>query len=122
MIFEKPLVERVSNWNISDNKFIFQKTKDSTDIYVVRLCDDATHEQNTEHKIVTNTAPVVFKFTNAAFASRYADSLPEELLRAATGPNRDEQHVSPLAGDKSFQDNVTQYDVDKSQDILLQEK
>ena len=118
MIFEMPLVERVSNWNISDNKFIFQETKDSTEIYVVRLCDD----EALKHKMVTNTTPVVFKFTNAAFASRYADSLPEELLRAATGPNRDEQHVSPLAGDKSFQDNVTQYDVDKSQDILLQGK
>ena len=40
MIFEKPLAKRVANWNISNNKFVFQETRDSQDVYVVRLCDD----------------------------------------------------------------------------------
>ena len=37
LIFERALHKPVSNWNISEEKFIFQEDKDSEDIYVVRL-------------------------------------------------------------------------------------
>ena len=71
MIFEKPLMKRVSSWKISANKFIFQETRDSPDVYVVRLDGDTgpRPKSNDEHEIITNTAPVVFKFSNAAFAN-----------------------------------------------------
>ena len=29
MIFEKPLAKAISNWNISDNKFVFQEAMNS---------------------------------------------------------------------------------------------
>ena len=40
MVFEKPLKKPIVNWNISDDKFIFQIETNSPDIYVVRLFED----------------------------------------------------------------------------------
>lgn len=40
MVFEKPLKKPITNWNISDDKFIFQQETNSPDIYVVRLFED----------------------------------------------------------------------------------
>ena len=90
MIFEKPLAKPVHNWNISDNKFTFHETKNSPDIYVVRLCNDnAIHKKRKEYEdgnesqeqleaSKKNVAPVVFKFSNAAFATSHGERLPAE--------------------------------------------
>ena len=56
MVFERPLKQPITNWNISDDKFIFQEATDSPDIYAVRLFDQ--------------TEPIVFKFR-----------LPEETMQ-----------------------------------------
>ena len=37
MIFEKSLRQPVCNWNISRNKFIFQETVNSREVFIVRL-------------------------------------------------------------------------------------
>ena len=37
MVYERKLRQPISNWNISENKFIFQESKDVPIIYVVRL-------------------------------------------------------------------------------------
>lgn len=37
MVFERSLHQPVSNWNISHDRFIFQESSDSPDIYVVHL-------------------------------------------------------------------------------------
>ena len=90
MIFEKPLAKPVHNWNISDNKFTFHETKNSKDIYVIRLCNDnAIHKKRKEYEdgnesqeqleaSKKNVAPVVFKFSNAAFATSHGERLPAE--------------------------------------------
>ena len=48
MIFEKPLVKPVSNWNISDNILLFLEEINSTEVWVVKLYE--------------NQAPTLFKF------------------------------------------------------------
>ena len=40
MVFEKPLREPISNWNISGDKFLFQENHTSTSVFVVRLFMD----------------------------------------------------------------------------------
>ena len=37
MVFEKSLRQPISNWNISGDKFIFQETKESDYIHIVKL-------------------------------------------------------------------------------------
>jgi len=37
MVFERPLREPISNWNISADKFVFQQTKKSNEVFVIRL-------------------------------------------------------------------------------------
>jgi len=37
LLFERPLEKPISNWNISKDKFIFQETRESPIIYIVRL-------------------------------------------------------------------------------------
>ena len=37
MVFERSLRIPISNWNISNDKFIFQESKDSSTVFVVRL-------------------------------------------------------------------------------------
>ena len=37
MVFERKLRLPISNWNISDDKFIFQENKDDPTVYVVKL-------------------------------------------------------------------------------------
>ena len=48
MVFEEPLRAPITNWNISNDKFIFQKSNDASSIFVVRLFMDES--------------PIVFKF------------------------------------------------------------
>ena len=48
MVFERPLVEPVVNWNISDDIFIFIESNENPVVHVVKLYQDKT--------------PVVFKF------------------------------------------------------------
>lgn len=40
LLFERSLHKPISNWNITENKFIFQEDKDSEDIYIVNLFMD----------------------------------------------------------------------------------
>ena len=64
MIFEKPLQKSVANWNISDNIFIFQETRESEHVYVVKLCDDDKDGQ----PCVPYKTPIIYKFSNPVFA------------------------------------------------------
>ena len=41
MVFEKPLRKPISNWNISNDKFVFQESIDDPVIYIVKLFLDA---------------------------------------------------------------------------------
>ena len=41
MLFEKPLKQPIANWNISHDKFIFQETTYSSELYLVKLFDDS---------------------------------------------------------------------------------
>ena len=55
MVFERPLDEPVTNWNISGDTFVFQERSDSPTIYVVQVQSGVT--------------PIVFKF-----------NLPKEVI------------------------------------------
>ena len=66
MIFEKPLEKSVGNWNISDNIFVFQESRDSEHIFVVKLCDDPKDGEPCE----PYKTPMIYKFSNAAFAQQ----------------------------------------------------
>ena len=48
MVFERPLTETVSNWNISGDTFVFQEYTHESEIFVVKL--------------LPNETPQVFKF------------------------------------------------------------
>ena len=48
MIFERALDVPIMNWNISGNKFVFQETRQSRAIFIVKLFKDRT--------------PMLFKF------------------------------------------------------------
>ena len=37
LIFERSLTKPISNWNISQDKFCFQESRHSSDIYIVKL-------------------------------------------------------------------------------------
>ena len=65
MIFEKPLQKSVANWNISDNIFVFQETRDSEHVFVVKLCDDDKDGQPCE----PYKTPMIYRFSSPSFAA-----------------------------------------------------
>ena len=48
LVYEKPLKRPVANWNMKDDRFMFQEKYNSTDVWLVKLYEDK--------------APVIYKF------------------------------------------------------------
>ena len=74
MIFEKPLMKPVVNWNMSKDRLMFVEEVRSTTFYLVKLFVDKK--------------PVVYKF-------KLPDSINDE--RPAINPDQIEKKLNPLS-------------------------
>ena len=75
MIFEKPLMKPVVNWNISKDRLMFVEEAKSTEFYIVKLFMDKK--------------PVIYKF-------KLPDSIHDEH-RTAQDPEMHHKKLNPLS-------------------------